>query len=85
MQSIKRSVLGGWLVSAVGFSIACRGQLPPTQPPRGDGDVPGTRTDDGVAAAPLAGSESPSLATLSGGGSGRGVPLPSGSAGSRNQ
>lgn len=87
MPSIKRLVLGSCLVSAVGFGGACRGQLPPTEPPRGVEDPTGTRTDDGLAAAPLTGSESPSVAALSGAGSGGGggLPLPSDPAGRRSQ
>lgn len=83
MQPIKRLVLASCLVSAAGVAGACRGQLPPTQPPRGAEDTPATRTDDGLAAAPLAGTASPGVATTSGGGSG--VALPMTSAGSRSQ
>jgi len=46
VQSIKRLVLGSCLVMAVGFGLACRGQLPPTQPPRVVENAPSTRTDD---------------------------------------
>ena len=83
MQSIKRLVLGSCLISAVGFGIACRGQLPPTQPPRVVESAPSTGADDGVAAASLAGSEPPSVATLSAGGGG--VSWLSGSAGAQSQ
>lgn len=34
-------------------AAACRGQLPPTEPPRGGEKPPIGRTDDGVLAAPV--------------------------------
>ena len=84
MQSMKLLVFASCLVISVVVGGACRGQLPPTEPRRVVEDSPGTRTDDGLAAAPLAGVAAPSMGSLGGSG-GTPPPLPGGFGGSLGQ
>jgi hypothetical protein len=62
---------------------ACRGTLPPTEPPRSGDASPGTRTNDSPISSPLAGEGAPTD-TLTGTGSGgtNALPLPVPSGGS---
>ncbi len=67
------------LLSLVAAQVACRGTLPPTEPPRSGDATPGTRTNDTPISAPLAGDAAPTdPVTASGGSNTLPLPVPSG-------
>ena len=79
MRPLKRFIFV--FVLAAGATVACRGHLPPTEPPPSIADDPSTRTNDAPAAGPLAGPASPLPGDSSKGGSSV-LPLPPPSSGS---
>jgi hypothetical protein len=80
MQASKRFV--SVLVLTLGATLACRGHLPPTEPPPSIEDDPSTRTNDSPAAGPLAGPASPLPGADSSKGGSSVLPLPPPSGGS---
>jgi hypothetical protein len=79
MQNVVRISLSLFGVAAL--AVACRGNLPPTEPPRSGDASPGTRTDDNPVASPRAGEPIPGSresTTASGGSNGLPLPTPPG-------
>lgn len=74
MQPFTKACLA--LLSLAAAQVACRGTLPPTEPPRSGDATPGTRTNDTPVVAPLAGDGVP--ITASGGTNSLPLPIPSG-------
>lgn len=64
------------LAAVVSLAVACRGQLPPTEPPRGGEKPPVGRTDDGVLAAPVVGEQGIAPSGSLGGSAAALAPLP---------
>lgn len=76
MQSFAKACLV--LLSLAAAQVACRGTLPPTEPPRSGDATPGTRTNDTPVSAPLAGDGVPAeTITASGGTNSLPLPIPS--------
>jgi hypothetical protein len=77
MQPFAKACLA--LLALAAVQGACRGTLPPTEPPRSGDATPGTRTNDTPVAAPIAGDSIPSdPMTASGGTNALPLPGPSG-------
>ena len=48
------TLLTAAMLALLALAAACRGQLPPTQPPRVEQDLPGTTTNDAPTVGPMA-------------------------------